>query len=49
MSADVQVETEIALPVADVAAYAGDPTHAPDWYINIREVTWRTDPSGLHL
>jgi len=29
VSVDVQVETVIARPVAEVAAYAGDPTHAP--------------------
>ena len=44
MSVDVRVETVIARPVAEVAAYAGDPTHAPEWYVNIREVTWRTPP-----
>ncbi len=41
---DVRVETVIARPVAEVAAYAGDPSHAPDWYVNIREVTWQTPP-----
>ena len=44
MPVDVQVETVIDRPVADVAAYAGDPTHAPEWYVNIREVTWQTQP-----
>jgi len=44
VSVDVRVETVIARPVAEVAAYAGDPTHAPEWYVNIREVTWRTPP-----
>ena len=44
MAVDVQVETVIARPVTEVAAYAGDPSHAPDWYVNIREVTWRTPP-----
>ena len=41
---DVVVETRVERSVADVAAYAGDPTNAPDWYANIREVTWLTDP-----
>ena len=40
----MQVETVIGRPVAEVAAYAADPGHAPEWYVNIAEVTWRTDP-----
>ena len=44
MGVDVQVETEIARAVAEVAAYAGDPTNAPAWYVNIREVSWQTEP-----
>jgi uncharacterized membrane protein len=43
-SVDVEVQTVVDRPVAVVAAYAGDPSHAPDWYANIREVTWRTEP-----
>ena len=44
MSVDVRVETVIARSVAEVADYAGDPTYAPEWYVNIGEVTWRTPP-----
>ena len=44
MSVDVQVETTIRRPRAVVAAYAGDPTHAPTWYANITSVEWRTPP-----
>ena len=44
MSVDVVVETVIERPVAEVAAYAGDPTHAPHWYANIDQVSWRTEP-----
>ena len=44
MTVDVQVETTIGRPVEDVAAFAGDPTNAPQWYANIRSVRWLTAP-----
>jgi uncharacterized protein YndB with AHSA1/START domain len=44
MGVDVQVENVIARAPAEVAAYAGDPTNAPEWYVNIRSVEWRTEP-----
>ena len=44
MSVDVRVETVIGRPVDEVAAFAGDPTNAPEWYANIRQVEWRTEP-----
>lgn len=44
MAVDVEVQRLIARPVAEVSAYAGDPTNAPEWYANIRSVEWETDP-----
>jgi uncharacterized protein YndB with AHSA1/START domain len=39
---DVVTETDIARPPADVFAYAADPDHAPEWYVNIKAVEWKT-------
>lgn len=44
MSLDVNTETVIDRSAADVAAYAGDPTNAPQWYANISSIEWRTPP-----
>lgn len=41
---DVLTEVEIGRPREEVAAYAGDPTHAPEWYVNIESVEWETEP-----
>lgn len=44
MTVDVVTEIVIDRPRVDVAAYAADPTNAPEWYVNIASAEWRTEP-----
>lgn len=44
MNVDVEVMAHIPAPVEVVATIAGDPSRAPEWYANIRSVSWRTAP-----
>src|SRR3954469_19317254 len=41
---DVLTEIEIDRPLERVAAYAADPATAPEWYVNIEAVEWKTPP-----
>ncbi len=44
MTVDVTTEETIGCPIEAVAAYAADPSHAPEWYVNIESVRWISDP-----
>ncbi|TVY10245.1 SRPBCC family protein [Paenibacillus cremeus] len=45
---DILTDIVIKRPREQVAAYAANPDHAPDWYVNIDSAEWRT-PKPLAL
>lgn len=45
---DVQTETIIRCSRDKVSQYTANPDHAPEWYINIKKVEWKT-PKPLRL
>jgi uncharacterized protein YndB with AHSA1/START domain len=48
MAVDVRTEIVIDRPRDQVAGYAIDPAHAPEWYANIESVEWGTpEPLGV--
>ena len=44
MAVDVRTETIIRRPIDEVAAFASNPDHVREWYVNIKEIEWKTTP-----
>ena len=44
MSVNVLTDVVIDRPLEQVSTYAADPEKAPEWYVNIKSVEWKTPP-----
>jgi hypothetical protein len=44
MTVDVSTEIVIRRPRDQVAEYSANPDNAPEWYVNIKEVRWKSPP-----
>ncbi|MEO6652516.1 MAG: SRPBCC family protein [Ilumatobacteraceae bacterium] len=44
MKVDVSTTIVIERPIAEVSAFAGDPSNAPTWYRRIDQADWVTEP-----
>jgi hypothetical protein len=44
VAVDIVTETVIHCSIDVVSAYAADPSNAPEWYVNIKSVEWKTPP-----
>jgi hypothetical protein len=41
---DLRTAIMIRCPIEKVSNYAADPSNAPEWYVNIEAVNWKTEP-----
>lgn len=44
INVDIETEIVIARPPDTVSSYAADPSNAPEWYVNIESIEWKTPP-----
>jgi len=44
MEVDISTEIIISRPIAVVSEFAASPDNAPQWYVNIKAVEWKTPP-----